>query len=163
MADAFLWLRALVLLGAANTAPIAAKKLLGERFATPLDGGLRLPDGKPLLGMAKTIRGIVAAIGCTALAALPLGLSWHDGAAVGALAMAGDLASSFVKRRLGLGVHARATLLDQIPEALLPILMLQDRLGLGALDIVVVLALFVILEILLSRILFALNLRDRPY
>ena len=40
-----------------------------------------------------------------------------------AASMAGDLLASFLKRRFGLKVHAQAIGLDQIPEALLPLLL----------------------------------------
>ncbi len=49
--------------------------------------------------------------------------------------MLGDLSSSFVKRRLRLKLHAQVFGLDQIPEALLPLLLVQDHLGLSWLDI----------------------------
>ncbi len=77
--------------------------------------------------------------------------------------MAGDLFSSFVKRRLGLEPHAQAFGLDQVPEALVPLLLVRDRLGLGWLEIAALLTAFVALQVLLSRLLFMLGARDRPY
>jgi CDP-2,3-bis-(O-geranylgeranyl)-sn-glycerol synthase len=53
--------------------------------------------------------------------------------------------------------------LDQIPESLLPALALKTRLGLTAWDIAGVVFAFILLELLLSRLLFGLRLRDRPY
>jgi hypothetical protein len=53
--------------------------------------------------------------------------------------------------------------LDQIPEALLPLLLVQDRLDLSWWDITVLLTAFVALQIGLSRLLFLLGIRDRPY
>lgn len=165
MIDPLLLLRVLLLLGIANGAPIFATRLLGERLGTPLDGGARLPDGQRILGAGKTIRGIVASIACTTLAAAILGFDWQVGAEVAVAAMVGDLASSFIKRRLRLRAHARALLLDQIPEALLPLLLLllKARLGLTGIGIAVVLAAFIVLELALSRLLFQLHIRDRPY
>ena len=156
-----LW--ALLLLAVANGAPVLATKLLGERFNAPLDGGLRLPDGRPLFGASKTIRGLILSVACTAFAAFLLGFGWRTGAGFAAAAMAGDLLSSFVKRRLGLQVHAQALGLDQIPEALLPMLLFRDRLGLAAVDIAAGVAAFVVLELALSRLLYRLKIRDRPY
>src|SRR5690349_22191430 len=101
-ADPLLLFRILLLLGTANGAPIFAKKLLKDRFAAPLDGGLLLPDGRPLFGSSKTIRGVAVSLGCTALAAWLLGLGWTVGTGLAAASLAGDLASSFVKRRLGM-------------------------------------------------------------
>ena len=78
-------------------------------------------------------------------------------------AMSGDLFSSFVKRRLRLEPHAQAFGLDQIPEALLPLLLLPDRLDLSGLEIAALLTAFVVLQIVLSRLLFRLGIRDRPH
>lgn len=153
----------LVLLGIANGTPIFAKRLLGQHFDAPLDGGLKFSDGRPLLGVSKTVRGLVLAIVCTALAAMLLGFEWITGAGLAAASMLGDLLSSFTKRRLGLRPHSRAFGLDQVPESLLPLLLLQQHLGLGGGDIVIIVAAFVVLELLLSRLLFKLRVRDRPY
>lgn len=153
----------LLLLGVANGTPIFAKRLLGTRFNAPLDGGLKLRDRRRLFGNSKTIRGMVLSIACTALVAPLVGIDAMIGAGLAAASMLGDLTSSFIKRRLGLRLHARALGLDQIPEALLPLLLLHPRLGLGAVDIVVIVALFIALELILSKLLFRLGIRDRPY
>lgn len=153
----------LLLLGVANGTPIFARKLLGNRFNAPLDGGLKLRDGRRLFGNSKTIRGLVLAIAVTAMAAPLLGVEVMIGAGLAAASMLGDLLSSFTKRRLGLRLHAKALGLDQIPEALLPLLLLRTRLGLGAGDIVLIVALFVALELILSQFLYRLGIRDRPY
>src|SRR5690242_21237914 len=100
MLNPVLILQTLVLLGVANGAPVIATKLLKGRFDASLDAGLRLPDGRPLFGASKTIRGLVVSVACTALAAVLLGFEWPCGAGVAVAAMAGDLASSFAKRRL---------------------------------------------------------------
>jgi hypothetical protein len=42
-------LQLLILLVLANGAPVVAKKILGERLAYPLDGGVEFVDGRPLL------------------------------------------------------------------------------------------------------------------
>jgi CDP-2,3-bis-(O-geranylgeranyl)-sn-glycerol synthase len=161
--DHLLLLRLMVLLGIANGAPIIATKLLGARLAAPLDGGLRLRDGARLFGESKTIRGVVASIGCTALASPLLGFDWMLGAGFAAASLAGDLLSSFVKRRAKLEPHAEAFGMDQIPEALLPLVVFQSTLGLTPLGIVLLVGAFVLLAVLLSQLLFRLNIRDRPY
>ena len=76
--------------------------------------------------------------------------------------MAGDLLSSFLKRRLGLAPSSRATGLDQIPESLFPLLACEQLLSLTAFDIADT-AIFLIGEVALSRLLFKFHLRDRPY
>lgn len=163
IADALLLARILALLLIANGAPVLATRLLAGRLAMPLDGGSTFFDGRRLFGAAKTARGVVASILCTSLAASLLGMGWGLGAILAASALMGDLFASFSKRRLGLAVHARAFGLDQIPESLLPLLVLQARLHLGAVDIVVLTVAFVLLETLLSVLLYRLKIRDRPY
>lgn len=134
MGDFSLSVRLLLLLGAANSAPIAAKRLFGMRWIAPLDVGWRFIDGQPLLGPSKTVRGFVSAVVGAAIAAALLGFSPGLGAEVGAFAMLGDALSSFVKRRVGITPGGRATGIDQIPEALLPLLMIRETLALSLLQ-----------------------------
>ena len=153
----------LVLLTLANGAPVIAKLILRGRFAIPLDGNRTFIDSKPLFGASKTIRGVLVAIVATTAAAPLLGLDAGIGLLVGITAMAGDLFSSFCKRRLGLAASSRATGLDQIPESLLPLLACRQPLALSVADIGISCGLFFAGEILLSRLLFLLHLRERPY
>ena len=163
MDDLWLSLRLLLLLGVANTAPIAAKRLFGKRWSAPLDAGWHFVDGRPLLGSSKTVRGFVAAVAGSAIAAALLGFSPGLGAEVGALAMLGDALSSFVKRRLDITPSGRATGIDQIPEALLPLLVIRGTVGLSLLQTAVIVLAFFALEIPLARLAFRLGLRDRPH
>src|SRR6516162_29862 len=96
----FVILQLLVLLMLANGTPVIAKKILGSRYSYPLDGSLTFVDGRPLFGRSKTIRGVVLAVLVTTAGASLIGLGWQIGVLVGSFAMAGDLASSFFKRRL---------------------------------------------------------------
>jgi CDP-archaeol synthase len=155
--------RLLILLALANGSPVIAKRLFGDHFSSPLDGGVKFIDGRPLFGPAKTIRGVLIAIVVTAAGAPLLGLALDIGVLVGITAMAGDLFSSFVKRRLGRPPSSRATGLDQIPESLVPLLACRQALSLTAADILIGTAIFVVGELLLSRVLFMLHVRDRPY
>lgn len=148
---------------AANVAPLFAKTIFGSRFARPVDFGLRAPDGRPLLGPSKTWRGLVAGIGAAAIMALVLGLGWRAGGAAGGAAMAGDLAASFVKRRMALPPSSRAIALDQIPESLLPALALRQALSLGAADIAAIVVLFFAGEVVFARAFHHLGWRDEPY
>jgi CDP-2,3-bis-(O-geranylgeranyl)-sn-glycerol synthase len=153
----------LVLLGIANGTPIFVKSLLKDRLAAPVDMGIALRDGQPLLGSSKTFRGLATSLAMTALAAEVAGIGWRAGAALAALAMLGDMGSSFVKRRLKLPPHSQAFGLDQLPECVLPLVLLRPQLGLGWLDVMLVTAAFFVLEVWLSRLLFRLHIRDRPY
>jgi CDP-diglyceride synthetase len=156
-------LQLLILLMLANGTPVVAKKILGERLAYPLDGGVKFVDGRRLFGRSKTIRGVLLAVLVTVAGAPLIGLRWEIGFLVGGFAMAGDLVSSFLKRRMALPPSSRASGLDQVPEALLPLLACRNPLSLTMADIGITAALFFIGEILLSRVFYALRLRDRPY
>ncbi|MCJ7787362.1 MAG: CDP-archaeol synthase, partial [Methyloceanibacter sp.] len=109
-------LQLLILVAVANGTPILVKRVLGDRLARPLDGGAIFNDGRPWFGPAKTIRGIVLSLLATPLAAVLIGLPWRLAVVIAGAAMAGDLLSSFVKRRMGLAPSSKVTGLDQIPE-----------------------------------------------
>ena len=153
----------LILLMLANGTPLMAKKILGNRYSYPLDGDLKFFDGRPLFGHSKTVRGIVLAVLVTTAGASLIGLGWLIGLVVGSSAMAGDVVSSFAKRRLDMPPSSRASGLDQIPEALFPLLACSILLPLTAADIAVCVFIFCVGEVLLSRVLYAWRLRDRPY
>jgi CDP-archaeol synthase len=153
----------LVLLSLANGTPIAAKRIFGSRFAFPVDGGANLSDGRPVFGPSKTVRGILSSVIVTTAAAPLLGLDPIVGATVAVGAMAGDLFSSFTKRRLNYPSSSQALGLDQVPESLIPMLACRKALALTAADIAVGVAVFFVGELILSRILFWLRFRDRPY
>jgi CDP-diglyceride synthetase len=158
-----LLLQLLVLLVAANGAAVAAKKLLGVVFTRPLDGGAIFVDGQPVFGPSKTIRGIVLSVLVTSICAAMIGLGWEVGILIATCAMAGDLFSSFVKRRLHLASSSMAIGLDHIPESLFPLLASRLLLPLSILDIVTGVTIFVVGGLILSPILFKLNLRDEPH
>ena len=110
--------------------PLLAHLLLHDRFGAAVDGGRRWRDGRPLLGPHKTWRGIVAALaGATAVAPL-LGVTAGAAAAAALLAMAGDMTTSFAKRRLGRDSGSPMLGLDQGLEALLPLVLLVPAMGL---------------------------------
>lgn len=153
----------LALIGAANIAPILAKRLLGTRGNAPIDFGIRFADGRPLLGPAKTWRGVAAAVLLGSLSALAFGLPAGVGALIGAAAMAGDMMSSFVKRRVGIASSGKATGLDQVPEALLPLLAVQGMLQLSPAMIVGVTLAFFLLALPLARWAHRIGLRDQPH
>ena len=156
-------LQSVLLLTLANGAPVVAKKVLGARLAFPLDAGARFFDGQPLLGPSKTIRGVAVSVGATAVVAPLFGLSLAAGAVVAVLAMIGDLFSSFVKRRLKFPSSSQAIGLDQVPESLLPLLVCKETLALTSIDVAIGVGIFVLGEIILSRLLYDLHLRDEPY
>lgn len=158
-----LLLQLLVLVAVANATPVFAKKIFGSGLAWPLDAGIVFADGRPLLGASKTIRGVVLSVLVTLLTAVLLGLGWQVGLVVALSAMAGDIASSFVKRRMGLPPSSMAIGLDQIPEALFPLLAARLLLPVTFLDVVVGTVVFFAGSLIVSRFLFKLGIRDEPY
>lgn len=147
----------------ANGVPVLFKKVLKSHFAMPVDFNRRFIDGRPVLGPTKTIRGIVGSLIATTLVAPVLGLSFLIGFVVAGSAMLGDLIASFIKRRLGLRSSSMALGLDQIPESLLPMLACWSLLDLTRQSIVIVVASFFVLELVLSRLLYKLHIRDTGY
>ena len=158
-----LLLQLLILLVVANGTAVGAKKLFGAVFARPLDGGALFLDGQPVFGPSKTTRGIVVSVLATSVCAALMGLGWEIGALIATFAMTGDLFSSFLKRRLHLASSSMAIGLDHIPESLFPLLASRLLLPLSTLDIVVGVTVFVVGALILSPLLFKLNLRDEPH
>ena len=153
----------LVLMTLANGTPIVAKKICGSRFSFLLDAGTIFFDGRPLFGHSKTVRGTVVSILVTTASAPLIGLDLMIGAMVAGAAMAGDLFSSFVKRRLNLPSSGQVLGLDQVPESLFPMLACRDALSLTIADIALGVGIFFIGALILSRLLFRAHLRDEPY
>ena len=147
-------LQLLVLMTLANGTPIVAR---------PLDAGIIVFDGRPLFGPSKTIRGILISVLITTASAPLIGLDLTIGAIVAGAAMAGDLFSSFVKRRLNSPPSSQALGLDQVPESLFPMLACRDALSLTIADIALGVGIFFIGALILSRFLFRAHLRDEPY
>ena len=158
-----LLLQLLILLVVANGTAVGAKKLFGAVFARPLDGGALFLDGQPVFGPSKTTRGILVSVLATSVCAALIGLGWEIGALIATFAMTGDLFSSFLKRRLHLASSSMAIGLDHIPESLFPLVASQLLLPLSILDIVAGTTIFVVGALILSPLLFRLNVRDEPH
>jgi hypothetical protein len=140
----------ILLLVIANATPLFVGVLAGSRLDTPLDGNRRFVDGRPLFGPAKTFRGVGSSVAATTIVAPLFGLTFLQGAAFGLLAMLGDLLSSFTKRRLGIAASRSAPLLDQLPETLLPLLLLQPAMGFSTREMLVAALVFGIIDWLYS-------------
>ncbi len=111
-----------------------------------------LADGTRVLGDHKTWRGlIVGALACGIVAWL-FQLSPFLGIAFGSLALAADTASSFIKRRLRLQPGTEIPGLDQLPEALVPLLVLGRPLGLRLIESVTVALVFLVLDLATIRL-----------
>ena len=142
-----------LLLVITNATPVILSLLAGRHWNRPLDGNRLFRDQRPLLGPSKTIRGVLGAILITALLAPLFSLTALQGAGFALLAMAGDLCSSFIKRRLGIASSRSAPFLDQLPETVLPLWAMQPALGADTYEMITAVALFIVLDLLLSRLI----------
>lgn len=156
-------LQVLCLIVVANGSPIVIRLVLNTGLNLPVDSGFRFPDDRPLFGPSKTWIGVVTAIAVTGALAAAIGMPATLGLAIGMSAMAGDLLSSFIKRRLDIASSRPAPVLDQLPESLLPALLAAGPLGLTIGDIVLVVVLFFFIEIALSHLLYRCGLRRHPF
>jgi len=148
---------------AANGAPIISHNVLGNRWAWPVDNGIKLGDGQRLLGNSKTWRGLCSAVCITTIVAFFLGIKPLTGTLFGVIVMAGDLLASFIKRRLGYVESSRARGFDTVPESLLPVWLLKEPLELHLIDMALVVGLFFLIEEFGSPILYKLHIRKQPY
>ena len=146
-----------------NGAPILLTKLLDQRFSYPIDCNRLFFDDRPVLGASKTFRGLVSALLVSILIGSIFAIPLHISLLFGALSMAGDMTSSFIKRRFGLVSSSMALGLDQIPESLFPLLGCKDFLGLSFVQIAMIVVAFFLIELILSRLLFWLHIRKTPY
>lgn len=156
-------LELLLLIVIANGTPVVAAAICGDWGAHPLDRGRVLADGHRMLGDSKTWRGVLLSPLATGASAASLGLPVGVGVMIGAGAMLGDLLSSFIKRRIGVPTSGMALGLDQIPEALLPLLVVAGEFALTWLTIAWIVAGFIVLELGLSPVFYWLGVRNRPY
>jgi len=153
----------ILLILVANGAPILIRNILGDIANFPLDAGKTLGDRSPVFGSSKTWRGIFASVIFTVVVALLLDYSFVFGLMIAVLAMIGDLLSSFIKRRLRMQPSKMAPFLDQVPESLFPALYMMLVLSLAWQDVLFIVMVFILLEIILSQILYRLGIRRRPY
>jgi hypothetical protein len=156
-------LQLMALLTVANGTPLIAKKMFGRHFARPVDAGITFFDQRPLFGSSKTLRGILLSIPITTVSAPLVGVDPGVGTLAATAAIAGDLFSSFMKRRLNLPPSSQALGLDQVPESLFPLLAYRFSLSLTAADIALGIGIFFVGELVLSRVLYKAHLRDEPY
>ena len=142
-----------LLLVISNATPVIVSLLAGRHWNQPLDGNRLFRDRRPLLGPSKTVRGVLGSVLVTALLAPLFSLTALEGAGFALLAMTGDLCSSFIKRRIGIASSRSAPFLDQLPETVLPLWAMQPALGADTYEMITAVALFIVLDLLLSRLI----------
>lgn len=143
-----------ILIGIANGTPIIARLIAGPQLILPLDCNKVFLDKKPLFGTSKTVLGLISSLSVTAVCAYGLGFSLLFGLLIGSCAMAGDLLSSFIKRRLNLAPSTSVPGLDQIPEALLPMLLAKLAFDVSWASIFTVVIAFIIFNLVISRFIY---------
>ena len=153
----------ILLIVIANGIPVFMRFVFGGYCAWPIDFGKQLADGEPILGKSKTWRGVLTTMAVTPFFAFLLGYSPETGFLVAAFSMLGDLVSSFIKRRMHMRPSSMALFLDQIPEALFPAVVLMDVFNLNIGSVILVVTIFIVVELLLSRLLYKWGVRKRPY
>jgi CDP-diglyceride synthetase len=145
-------IRALVLLVAANAAPVVAAQLARTRQSAPLDFGYVMPDGERLFGSHKTWRGLACGVlACIAVGTL-FGLPAWIGGGFAVTSLVADATSSFAKRRMHLKPGTEYVGLDQIGEALLPLVLFARPLSLEWTGIAGVVAAFIVLDVATARL-----------
>ncbi|WP_028581187.1 CDP-archaeol synthase [Desulfogranum japonicum] len=145
-----------------NGLPPLMAVLCKNRWSWPVDGGWLWFDGQRIFGRNKTVRGVLASILFGSLAYPLLGLSpWHA-ALTAALAMLGDLLTSFTKRRFPLQSGAEAVVLDQFLEALLPVIFLYYQKSFPTLYIPVIMLLFISIAYCSSQLWQHITMRPPP-
>jgi len=157
------FVKLLLMLLATNGAPILMARIFRSHGAQPLDRGRQLHDGRPVFGASKTWRGLAAALITSCLLSILFGYGIWFGLVFGILVIVGDLISSFIKRRTGLKPSDQCMGLDQLPESFIPSVYAVWHLGAGWWWAVLLALAFMLLEILISKPLFWLNIRKRPY
>jgi len=156
-------LQLLLLIIIANGAPIITRQWLNGRFSHAVDLDHNLADNNRIFGPSKTWRGIFSSLLATPVVAVLLGYSIETGLMVAVYAVIGDLISSFIKRRLSMAASSMAPLLDQIPESFIPAFMLRQAFNLDILSVIWLVLIFIIIESLLSHILYKWGVRKKPY
>ena len=166
---------------AANGAPVVVGHYLKSkgRKPHPVDGGRRWRDGRRILGDGKTWEGLIAGI----LVGAMVGVLFSSyivgdllaGAIVGAVsglgALLGDMAASFLKRRLNIPRGESAPILDQLDFyvcALIALVALDYaskslNLSIDPIAAIVFAPLIVVLHRLTNFLAYKLGMKDKPY
>ncbi len=137
--------------------------------------GRNPPISARLLGAHKTVVGFGLGVVAASIAAGTMRLAgWQGlppadvpwlawGASMGAAALAGDSAKSFVKRRMGIAPGARWFPADQLDFVVAGLLMLRCWVSFRWDTAAIVLVLSVLGDLAVNRIAFRLRLRDTAW
>ncbi len=147
----------------ANGVPVLVSRLVRRRH--PIDMGRVFRDGRRVFGEGKTWEGLVCAVACGTLSGAVLdGHSLYGAFVLSLGAMLGDLAGSFVKRRLGIERGGRAPLLDELGFVVASLALYQVLIGgLDPVTVTVVLLLTPPLHRVSNIMAYRLGLKDKPW
>ncbi len=148
----------------ANGSPVVFK---GKN---PLDMGKNFIDGHRILGDGKTVEGfIVGILAGTVFGAIEAALAWNTRyIAIGFLgglgAMLGDVAGSFIKRRLGYKRGHPVLILDQLDFALCSTVFyyLYD-IEMNPISLLLIYVTIFLLHILTNRLAYKTGLKNVPH
>lgn len=142
---------------------------------TPIDLNAKFVDNKPLLGKGKTFRGAAGGIACGAIASaaiwfflpvvsqgfgtnyLILGFLLSLGAIIG------DIAGSFLKRRLGIERGQKAFLLDQLDFIAGGLILACLVYPAGIIEIILLVVLTPVFHLIGNRIAFKAKRKKVPW
>ncbi|MEN2999001.1 MAG: CDP-2,3-bis-(O-geranylgeranyl)-sn-glycerol synthase [Acidilobaceae archaeon] len=146
----------------ANATPVIA----GGKM--PIDMGINFVDGRRLLGRGKTWEGLLAGILAGTFTGALLSVlhsdMWWVGFTVSVGAMAGDIAASFLKRRLNMESGDPAPLLDQLNYYIGAVVALYLAGYQFTLPVLLVLAAIAgALHLLANVLAFILGLKEHPW
>ena len=140
----------------ANAAPVVLKGKM------PLDFGKKLRDGNRLFGPGKTIEGFVGGFIAGSIIGYLIG-RWEIGILLALGTVLGDLAGSFIKRRMGIERGQQTWLLDQY-DFLIGALLVASLLALPEIDVLmVILILTPTLHLLTNYVAYKLKLKEVPW
>lgn len=125
-----------------NFLPPLSNLIFGNRFNIPVDFNKKFIDKKPIFGAHKTFRGIIIAVMGGTLWFPLMKTSWQVAFFAAIISMAGDLLSSFIKRRFQMESGKSAPILDQFFEGTFPLIYFYYYLPLSLDKIIIVLMFF---------------------
>ncbi|RMF90092.1 MAG: CDP-2,3-bis-(O-geranylgeranyl)-sn-glycerol synthase [Methanobacteriota archaeon] len=137
----------------------------------PVDLGVRLWDGRRLFGDGKTYRGLFAGVACGLLYRLleniylsrhPLS-SFHLAFLLSFGALAGDMAGSFIKRRIGIAKGESAPFLDQLDFVIGGLLLASFAVELTMETVIILLLISPVGHLAVNIIGFLLHKKEVPW
>ncbi len=150
----------------ANGTPVVVAKLLPVKH--PLDGGKYFIDQRRVLGNGKTLEGFLGGTLAGTLTAYVLEY-WHmhtleEGLILSLGALLGDLAGSFIKRRLGIKRGDPAPLLDQLDFLLGALALYYVFYGpIDPLQATILIVVTPVLHLATNSAAYVLGLKDKPW